>query len=252
MKKLIYSAALLALAFSSNSAFAQLEDEKNVTITMDLQPILKLDMSTSDQVNFVFDNIASYAGGITRYGATVLKISSTVDWDLYPVAMSSDPLGVNMDNNVVYGNNTDANALNTIPMSILELHQFPANSNPGAAIDYSAAFQAPIANAYLPDVNNIGDVGVSSIAPYVEAGVTRMIEGDNTNAAFGVGGSYLTNTVAAAVTTPFIFTMDYRIIPGLPVIFPTSSLATAIFTGGVYAAPGVYTMNVKYVLAENQ
>jgi hypothetical protein len=37
---------------------------------MDLQPILQLNMTTADQVNFVFDDIASYYGGIIRYGAT--------------------------------------------------------------------------------------------------------------------------------------------------------------------------------------
>ena len=51
----------LALTFmSALPSFAQLQDEKNVTITMDLQPILQLNMTTADQVNFVFDDIASY------------------------------------------------------------------------------------------------------------------------------------------------------------------------------------------------
>ncbi|MBP6304311.1 MAG: hypothetical protein KA501_13110, partial [Bacteroidia bacterium] len=71
----------LALTFmSALPSFAQLQDEKNVTITMDLQPILQLNMTTADQVNFVFDDIASYYGGIIRYGATTLKVSASVTW----------------------------------------------------------------------------------------------------------------------------------------------------------------------------
>ena len=55
--------------------------------------------------------------------------------------------------------------------------------------------------------------------------------------------------------------MDYRIVPGLPAIFPNASSLTltdggnnnlsAALTGGAYAQPGVYSMNVKYVLIEN-
>jgi hypothetical protein len=58
MKKVVIcAAAFLAITAMANKSFAQLQDEKNVTITMDLQPILQLDMSTPDQIDFVFDDI---------------------------------------------------------------------------------------------------------------------------------------------------------------------------------------------------
>ena len=54
--------------------------------------------------------------------------------------------------------------------------------------------------------------------------------------------------------------MDYRILPGLPAIFPNAASADAataqdIVTtnaAGNYAEPGVYTMYVQYVLLEDQ
>jgi hypothetical protein len=54
--------------------------------------------------------------------------------------------------------------------------------------------------------------------------------------------------------------MDYRILPGLPAIFPNAASADGataqdIVTSnaaGTYAEPGVYTMYVQYVLLEDQ
>jgi len=51
--------------------------------------------------------------------------------------------------------------------------------------------------------------------------------------------------------------LDYRILPGLPAVFPaagTTALApvSEALASPAYAAPGIYTMNVKYVLLEDQ
>ena len=53
---ILVSVILMVMGFQ-NGLFAQLQDEKSVTITMDLQPILQLDMETADQIEFVFDDI---------------------------------------------------------------------------------------------------------------------------------------------------------------------------------------------------
>ena len=80
---------LLMIAGVFGTANAQLIDEKDVTVTMDLQPVLQLDMTTANQLEFVFDDINEYYAGITNYAATILKVSSTVSWDLYAVGRSS-------------------------------------------------------------------------------------------------------------------------------------------------------------------
>ena len=57
MKKIIFIAVVAAGSILASNSYAQLIDEKNVTITMDLQPILQLNMTTPDQIDFVFDEI---------------------------------------------------------------------------------------------------------------------------------------------------------------------------------------------------
>jgi len=77
------------------------------TLEIEILPILQLKMSTSDQVDFIFSDIANYSAGITRYGATVLSVSSSLDWDLMAVGTSSlneSTLGAspNWDQNLSY------------------------------------------------------------------------------------------------------------------------------------------------------
>ena len=89
MRKIIYIVCAILLITVSNTVNAQLTVENDVTITMDLQPVLQLDMSTPDQINFIFDEINEYSSGIIKYGATQLRVSSTVSWDLYVVGRSA-------------------------------------------------------------------------------------------------------------------------------------------------------------------
>jgi hypothetical protein len=260
MKKL-KTLCVAAMVFASvPGAFAQLIDEKNVTITMDLQPILQLDMSTPDQVSFVFDDIADYYGGITKYGATILKVSSTVNWDLYAVGTSND--GTFWDVQMEYGGATDPLATNQLPLELLELHQTGANadfaaftaSGLGIEPDYSQPF-LDAANV-IPGQNNI----YASATPYVLPTVDdKFIQGHNAAADFAAGGSYLTQ--GALLSSIYYYVIDYRILPGLPAIFPTAKTniianpnldLVTVNGAGFYAQPGVYTMNVKYVLLENQ
>lgn len=242
----------------SGLTFGQLIDEKNVTVTMDLQPVLQLHMTTPDQIDFVFDEIKDYYGGIIKYAATILKVSSSVSWDLYAVGTSQNvPY---WDQQVSYSNGGGANSISNIPLSALELRQYEPNQyDPtaiGAQTDYSVAF-APAQTAA---------VGVNSIwysaTPYTAPGNNqKYIQGQaGTAAGEGApGGSYLTAIAPAGTFSDYYFTIDYRILPGLPAIFPNAGLndgtAEDIVTvngAGTYAEPGVYTMNVKYILLEDQ
>lgn len=252
MKKVILTCAVLAGLLGAQRAKAQLVDEKNVTITMDLQPILQLDMTGPQNIDFVFDQIAEYVGGITQYGVTQLKVSATVGWDLYAVGYSSG--GLNWDQQVEYGSGTSLNATGTLPCSLLELRQDKANPFPGAATafdDYNAAFgTSPITTG----ANNI----YTSITPYIApVDGEKYIAGGNTAvpAAFVPGGTYMVlNGAAVGAASNYYYNIDYRIVPGLPAQFPNAASnagVTAALVNPAYAQPGVYTMNVKYVLVEN-
>jgi len=276
MKTKIYAAAALGLGLLmfGNSAKAQIQDEQNVTVTMDMQPVLQLFMTTSNQVNFTFNTIESYMGGEIQYGATILKVSSSVNWDLYAVGTSTG--GTYWDNQIIYGG-LGANASTNIPLDVLELHQYPADYTNGSFSslaagcttgDYSVAF-APVSSV-VPGQNNI----YTNANPYSSPTVSdKYIAGGKGTATTGVGspaqnigGSYLTasaiNTVAGS--SNYYYVLDYRILPGLPVTFPTdakddctadnNSIGNPL--GGnsadTYYQPGVYTMDVKYVLLQDQ
>ncbi len=240
---------------------AQLIDEKDVTVTLDLQPVLQLDMTTANQLEFVFDDINEYYAGITQYAATILKVSSTVSWDLYAVGRSSGSTAAGFwDQQIDYGNN-NTNAIDQLPLSLLELRQSQPNNGAAAATgtftDYSAAFSA---NGTVSAANSLFTNADGSITPptaadkYIagHAGTTG-VAGDD----FMPGGSYLTQT---GITSDYYYAIDYRILPGLPAIFPNAASADGataqdIVTSnaaGNYAEPGVYTMYVQYVLLEDQ
>ena len=255
MRKQTKLALALGFLAISGTSFGQLQDEKNVTMTMDLQPILQLEMNTPDQVDFVFDKLGDYYGGITKYGATILKVNSTVAWDLYAVGTSND--GTNWDKQMEYGTGTDPNAIDQLPLELLEIHQSEANASAvgttGFRADYNSAFAAA---PYTPGENNI----YASGSPYVLPGLgEKYIQGHSGTANFAAGGSYLTQ--GSATNSIYYYVIDYRIVPGLPATFPTAATNAAtpvaldlatVNGAGSYAQPGVYTMNVKYVLIENQ
>lgn len=289
--KLALLTAASALLFTF-SAKAQLQDEKNVTITMDLQPILQLNLQGPDQLDFTFDQINKYYAGITKYGATILKCSSTVSFDLWAAGLSNASVNNFLwDNPVLYGGYTaatlPAGAVNTIPVTALELHQFPANPAVGAGCatvaaqnsDYSLAFQ-PILTAgnncvYPADPTNPYTMPTSANAA---ASDKFIAGGTGTGAGCQVtGGSYLLQAYNAALNN-YYYVIDYRILPYLPVVFPfhdaaaagvatlqpqtVNNAATNMVTADnnstldqsttAYAAPGVYTMYVKYIMAQDQ
>lgn len=253
MKKWFLSFALVAMF--SGLSFGQLIDEKNVTVTMDLQPVLQLYMTTPDQVEFIFDDIKDYYSGITKYAATILKVSSSVSWDLYVVGTSQTGGGLLWDQQLSYSTGGGSGIAN-IPLCALELRQYEANRYEAAATglpDYSLAFADP--DALVIGQNSIFE----SATPYTTPGVgDKYIQGH-----FGVGvansapgGSYLTATpILLQNFTDYYFTIDYRILPSLPATFPaagTNAGVTHALAAGTYANPGVYTMNVKYILLEDQ
>jgi hypothetical protein len=285
MKNFIKGSMVAAAMLMGTSAFAQIADENNVTVTMELVPVLQLNMNTTDQVNFVFDEIPEYIGGITKYGATILTVSSTVNWDLFASGTSGthnqNPLNRQWDFVVGYGPSTavttGAGSREVLPLTALELRQFPSTTAGGllnngtgtGQVYYTSAFSAALGTATTFPNNIYVTSGVSpytppaaTTAPYIAGGfeLTRYVN----------GGTYLTQTGSVG-NTNYYFVIDYRIVPGLPAIFPkagttvggadtphnlasVNAFSTLADVGatGAYAKPGVYTMNVKYLLIENQ
>lgn len=266
MKKYVFSALLMGAAFFSSNVNAQIQDEKSVTMTMDLQPVLQLNMETPDQVEFVFDDINDYYAGITKYGGTILKVSSTVSWDLYAVGRSNGSIADGFwDQQIDYGAD-NVNAVDQIPLSALELHQNTAN--PGAVnaaaavgatfIDYSQAFVSLASGALVaPNGGNSLYYDHTNFASTPPAQTEKYIAGHSgAGTDFVAGGSYLT-----AANNNYYYVIDYRILPGLPATFPmafhpdqaTGSQSIDNINGaGFYAEPGVYTMYVQYILLEDQ
>ena len=262
MKTIKVLALAAAATLISTGAFAQLQDQKDVTVTMDLQPILQLNMSTPNQVDFTFDNINEYYAGITKYGATILKVSSTVNWDLYAIGRSNGNVAAGFwDQQIKYGTG-GTGATNRLPLSALELRQTTPNANSAAATgafaDYSAVFP-PVAspsgsNSLYVDPANTG-TPPSANNKYIAGHKGTTGVGDDAVA----GGSYLT-AAAGALTSDYYYSIDYRIVPGLPSVFPmafasdgtTPENLVAANGAGSYAQPGVYTMYVQYILLEDQ
>ena len=82
-----------------------------------------------------------------------------------------------------------------------------------------------------------------------------------------------TNAQNNGIDPNFYYEIDYRILPGYPAIFPnafnedasiaeniiTTAETSVVLAGGAatpakksYAEPGLYTMNVQYILLEDQ
>lgn len=260
MKRILFTLAAVGM-FASLPLSAQLIDEKDVTVTMDLQPVLQLDMTTPNQLEFVFDDINEYYAGITQYAATVLKVSSTVSWDLYAVGRSNGTNGPEFWDQVIDYGNSNPNAIPDLPLSLLELRQAQANGGATAAAvtatfaDYSQAFAqtaAPSASNSLY-VNGGTNTPPTNQDKYIAGHAGTTAPGTDAMA----GGSFLIN---GGTTSDYYYTIDYRILPGLPAVFPMAGDAdgntfedlVTVNGAGSYAEPGVYTMYVQYILLEDQ
>jgi hypothetical protein len=239
MKKLsILCGALLMLGATAN---AQLQEEQNVTITMDLQPVLELEMTTARQISFQFDEISDYYAGIIQYGVTKLNVSSTVSWDLYAVGRNADGGAGIWDAQVQYGPAT-ANSVSQIPLGALQIRQNVANPA-SAGPDYFDEFTTGTDLSVFYNADN------SATAPSATQKYIAGHKGTTTATESVAGGSYLTNGA------DYTYTLDYRIKPGLPAQFPDAFLpdgTPAALTGAEYAHPGLYTMYVQYILLEDQ
>lgn len=273
--KNVSTLVVLALFSFIATISAQKTDQQGVSIALEMKPILQLEMDSPDLIKFIFDKKSKYFSGITKKGATTLKVTSTVKWDLYAVGRSTgkSPNGSTFwDQQESYG--TSVNSVADIPMSMVEIKQsqpnIGTNNTEARFSDYSNEFN----DGFRPSAANslyVSENGTPT--PPTKAG--KYIAGhagisDDIKHGYMNSGSYVS---ANGQGDPFEYVIDYRILPGFPAIFPnafsadatvaqnivSSSNANSVLVGGAagsgnatYAEPGKYIMYVQYVLLEDQ
>ncbi len=227
-------AATLIMLFTATVSNAQLSDQEYVAVTMDLQGILQLNMTTDPQVDFVFNTIQKYQVGITKYNATRLEVEATVPWDLF-----AQPSTQFWTQQIAYGAGT--NGQGVLPSEILEMEAIQPNSSvTGPPLTF---------NSFIGLSSN-GGANTASLTPTVN---TQFLAGEFGQ---GVASSYPPNTsTASPLTNKFL--LHYRIKPGVPANFPDLTtqyplVAASTFTLAVpYAQPGFYDLEVVYTLTED-
>ncbi len=228
----LFLTTAIAGTLVAGTANAQLSDQEYVAVTMDLQGILELNMTTEPQVDFVFNTIQKYQVGITKYNATRLEVEATVAWDLY-----AQPSTEFWTQQIAYGAGTNGQGI--LPSEILEMQSIQAN-----AVAALNSF-----NSFIGLSSNAG-ANTASLTPTVN---TQFLAGEF---AQGVASSYPPGT---STMSPLAnkFLVHYRIKPGVPANFPDlqvqyPAVAAATFPPATpYAQPGYYDLEVVYTLTED-
>lgn len=70
ISKIILTITFLSFIVTIN---AQKIEQQGVSIALDMKPILQLEMTTPEQINFVFDEKSKYYKGIVKNAATILR-----------------------------------------------------------------------------------------------------------------------------------------------------------------------------------
>ncbi len=254
---------------------AQQSRQAGVGILLEMKPILQMNMESPEQINFVFNNTNEFANGITKKSATVLKITSTVKWELYAVGRSTgkSPNGKTFwDQDKSYG--STVNSVADLPLSLLEIKQSQINTATEGSLATYADYSNNFTNPFRSNAGNSLYVAADgSITPpnrsgkYI-AGQSGISNGEKND--YMAAGSHASSHKSA---TNFYYEIDYRILPGYPAIFPNAFNADAtvaqnivananantVLAGGAagngnksYAEPGEYRMYVQYVLLEDQ
>jgi len=217
MKKAFLLLAMLGLAGSS---YAQLSDEEYAYVTMDLQGILNLTMTTDPSVNFTFKSVPDYRNGITKFNATKLDVDATVAWDLFAYASSDTWTQVDA---------YSTNGQGVLPSTILEMKTSRIN-----------AATAELKN--FDTFSSLRGPTLSGVASGVPTATTQYLAGG-----FG-SGSTLSYQPGSATANPLTnqFRIHYRMVPGIPALFTNSEVPL-----GTYAQSGYYYLEVVYALIED-
>ncbi len=218
MKKIFLFLAMLGFGVNS---YAQLSDEEYAYVTMDLQGILNLNMTTDPNVNFAFKSIPDYSNGITKFNATKLDVDATVAWDLFAYASTANWTQVE---------SYSTNGQPTLPAEILEVKV--VNSNASTPLNHFNNFVS------------LKGLARSGVVNGVPTTATQFLAGELGS---GLNESYEPGTAAANPSTNQ-FRVHYRLKPGIPATFSNSTVALA---SPGYAQAGYYYLEVVYALIED-
>jgi hypothetical protein len=224
---------------------------QSLQVEVEILPILDLKFSGTKQLNFTFTDISQYLSGETKSSTSILEINTNLDWDLYALGTSTENESgtAKWDVQAQYSQSVSGTA--TFPLTSLELFQTPSNPSSTGNDDYSAAFATPPLGA-----NNI-EVSKSTLLPVVVAGTGSSLDksiAGRMDAKTGANnfmspGSYLIPG-GTWDRNHFRYTMSYKLTPGLPANFSNGQEGGAPIAD--YLKPGIYTMQVRYVLSSDE
>lgn len=225
---------------------AQLSDEEYSYVTMDLQGVLDLTMTSDPQVDFTFSTIQDYQNGIIKFNAVQLEVDATVAWDMYVYA--STELWTQVES-------FSTNGSGELPAEILMI---------SSSVDNSAIGTAVAVDGTLQSLRGLTNSGMNDGAPDAE---TQFLAGDFGTVQSGDATDAFAPGTAAGNPSTHKFRMDYALYPGVPALFNTHDetyaggaldLATigavnAAVDGPAfnYAQAGYYYLEVVYSLVED-
>lgn len=231
--KLLVASMLLVCGIAS----AQLNDEDYSYVTMDLQGILDLTMTTNPQVDFSFTTIAQYQQGIRKFNAVQLEVDATVAWDLYVFASTDEWVQVE-----TYA----TNGADLLPSEILMINSSYTNTVTQGGV--------PV-NGDLQSLRGPATSGATNTTPVDN---TQFLAGGNGQ---NIAGANPTDAqipgTASQFPTTHKFRIDYSLLPGVPASFTTATLPLAVTLDNYktnadnYAKAGYYYLEVVYCLVED-
>lgn len=234
--KLLLITALVACGVMQ----AQLSDEEYSYVTMDLQGVLDLTMTSSPQVDFTFSSIQDYQKGIIKFNAVQLEVDATVAWDLYVYAASD--LWTQVES-------FSTNGAALLPSEILMISSSVDNTIvDGAAVEVGSELQS---------LRGSANAGISSGAPSV---TTQFLAGNFGTVEAGAPTDAEAPGTAAGNPDTHKFRINYALYPGVPATFNNHSemyagsaldLVSLPGNNHDYAQAGYYYLEIVYSLVED-
>lgn len=216
-------AMISSLVFCFFLSYSQVPTQQVTGVGAEFQSILNLKVLSDPQIDFTFSSVNDYKNGITRRNAVRLEVDATLPWDLFAYA-STD--------NWTQTEDYSATGESTLPAELLEIQ----SSSPNQCNPLGGNFNT------FTGIKGLTNSGVNGGIP--DANNTQFIAG---MAGTGAGKSYNPGSAHGNPQTNQ-FSLDYRIVPGLPASFPNSTLAVG---GSGFAQAGTYYLEVVYVLVED-